>query len=1817
MADKKWLVQSCCNKGLTQIVANNNLLPGYVFKDSLGDCYTVLMGTNGTPTIIITNELIYASCEACGTCVSTSPTPTPSVTQTPAPTQTIPPSVSVTPSSTPYIFVSKTPSVTPSPSLCACTYRNVTINSGDILGSTNNTDASLNNKAFVAYYDCNNNYVSKSYTTSGSFPNDICWNVNTSVPTTYFFSFDIQTAGKSTTTNTSTCCVPVSPTPTPSPSPVSGSDVVIEDLCMGVTFGPAPSASVTPSPTPTVTPSITVSPSSYPIFPSITPTATPSVTPSVTPSITPSNSISSTPSVTPSITPTRTVTPSVSISLTPSISVTPSKTPTPSPSQSSGSLVLSECSVIYNGPNVNEVYAYNSATNVSTLLNLGTSPLTGGSRDIAHTPNKLWLYRTTNNTTTLYEYNITLNPFTSVFNRAINLPIGTSLGAGLCAIDDTTLISSIMSVGQSNVKPNQIVQINLDLVEDGIDSLTYLFSLPSSRMVSGDIMYTVDGKIIVTTQTRNAPYSYWISQYALINGVWTLEFDQNITATAPWPYGLATINGGIYIFSGTNLKQIDNNFPYTVTQVNNINNLLEGASQVVKCNTVTFQPNIIGASSSPSPTPTRTVTPSITASPSVTPSRTPTPTPSPSAANSNCTGALPLPGGSLVYNGIIVTASGTGAINTLYPNYIASCAITSQINTINLGYPGPLLDFSYTLTFSQPVNNIKLLLTDVYGTAPFIEYFTFTTNIGTPTVLSNDSCYVSISGNTVTGTGANGGGTFAISALSPYTTLTVTGKGGGQGGSTPMSIDCNSISPFQSSCNSCDIQSLPVGGNGTIVSNNVTLTTTYSGPQIPTAILPNPTNMTCVGLASPSLFQTVVLGYNSGAFIYTINFSQPVNNIKFLIDGAGATSDPTSFEYFTFNTDGGVPTLTSCGPSCATTINNNTLQMGYVLPYGGGILTQVSALNNYTRLIITGPGGLQGSTFALCADTAIISPSTSPSPTPSVTVTPSKTPSVTATPSVTPSKTPSITPTKTTTPSVTPSKSPGFVADCNTIFYKTQTSQYYSYNFSTNTSTLLNVPVPPNDSVAISLSLPVSNLTNTSNKLWSYTWNNNSGNNNNSIVEYNTTSGPFTATINRYIALPKISNQNVFPGSGLFAISNEKLIGTIAKIGSLTLQSSISLPTIVPLAEQYANGIIVAEFDITSNVATWTQKVKLFPGELPATGILLTSNNKLIIITKDNQSPFTRYINQYNYSTGLLEFKQPLPATINTDCGLAEVNGNIYLIGFNVYRFDATAPYALTFVQTIGNQTVAASQLAGCITNSLPTSSCPECIALPLKLTSSMDYNGMTIVPSYIGPAQSPSFFAPTDQLNPGPFQCCTGPDAIYIPPYTVWLGQQSGNYSYTLTFSQFVNNIKIQYKGTNDNLSLGGPSAIPEVFTWTTNGGTPSISLCKGCYQTINGNVVSGSDANSGTPGEIGGGIITITAPSSYTTLTLSGTGRNNGTLFSICSSSIIPAPIPSPSPSATPSVTVTPTPTPSASPINSLLGCVYYSNYNNPNKTWLYNVSTNVSTLITLSNDLFGTNMNAHTSTRFWKTNQIDIIIEWAATNSPTTLNFNRNITFSGLSSQFYQISGLQAIDNTTLLTLQVGAPIYNNPAGPFTYSLARLDITNNTITADQMTILFSIYAPAGINDFLLTSTNKIIVVGRRTISSQLQQIYLSQYSYPDGTLELDINLSAVIPPYDRGIGTARCRLFESNGNLFLSVLALNSASSTIYNVNLNSPYDLTFVRTITDNYQKDAWYNSSLNCTTVNLIPPPVPSPSPTPSTSPPSNAFRTIYKYLDIQ
>ena len=756
---------------------------------------------------------------------------------------------------------------------------------------------------------------------------------------------------------------------------------------------------------------------------------------------------------------------------------------------------------------------------------------------------------------------------------------------------------------------------------------------------------------------------------------------------------------------------------------------------------------------------------------------------------------------------------------------------------------------------------------------------------------------------------------------------------------------------------------------------------------------------------------------------------------------------------------------------------------------------------------------------------------------------------------------------------------------CNTILYKTQGNQYYSYNFSTNTSTLLNVPAAPYDSVATSLDVSVSSLTHTSNKLWSYTWNNNAGNlNDNSIIEYNITSNPFTATINRYIALPggNLGTVGTFkPAKGLVAISNTKLIGVVANIGNVTLASVYSPGN--PSSYQVANGMNVVEYDITTNEATWELKLKLFPYEQPMGGMLLTSDNKLIILTKAFPSEIC-YISQYNYNTGVLEYRAPLTPTITTDCGLAQINGDVYIMGYNVYKFNTTT-FELTLTQSPQTQLVDSSQLASCITTNLPTSSCPECVGLPLKISTPVTYGGVTISPTYTGVIGDPTLAVSPgarDNIYPGSFFGCYSSNVVTHPSYSLWVGNTipATPYTYSLNFSEPVNNIKILYNGTN-----GDPGqSLYERFIWDTNGGTPSISLCKGCGQTISGSIISGSYGPELWPGvpqntsfpqyTVGGGIITISAPLNYTTLTLRSPGGNQGTVFSICSGSIIPQPV-------------------------NTLGCVYYSY---AGSTYLYNVVNNTSTPVTLPTDTFTSFAETHTLSKYWKGNQTDTIKEWIPTNTPNVLALNRTISVSGITSIYGNyFTLLVPVNDTTLLTTIT--PV------PNTCNLVSMDITDTNVTANDLTTLFT-FTDTIVDSMLLTSNNKIITIGRTG-----DDLYLTQYSYPTGIQEVRVNITSIGITQNQN----QFYLFESNGNLYFSK-QYPFPTSIIYQINLNSPYTIT--QTYNNSGLTGASYNSSTNCNTAVLTPivaSPSPSPSPTPSLTPPVSpnvGVNTIYKYLDI-
>ena len=297
-----------------------------------------------------------------------------------------------------------------------------------------------------------------------------------------------------------------------------------------------------------------------------------------------------------------------------------SPTPTPTPTSTPIPIYVPTCSLIFNS-NTGGIYAYNSSGNTSILLY--ESGIISG--DIANTQTKLWIYESV-----IYEYDITLSPWSITFNRSISLSVG--LGAGLGAINNTTLISTD---GGSNI-------ITLDITTSAATT-TVIGSLPPSRVVSGDILQTTTTppKIIVTNQGDDG---YFLSQYVVDGGLAVFETEVNIGAYSTVAWGLYEDNSQLYFVNGFGgqIFNVGLTPPYNITATSgNTTYPVYGASQIPSCLDV----SLILPTPTPTPTqtitptntitptqtitPTNTVTPTNTLTPSITPTLTPTPTNTP------------------------------------------------------------------------------------------------------------------------------------------------------------------------------------------------------------------------------------------------------------------------------------------------------------------------------------------------------------------------------------------------------------------------------------------------------------------------------------------------------------------------------------------------------------------------------------------------------------------------------------------------------------------------------------------------------------------------------------------------------------------------------------------------------------------------------------------------------------------------------------------------------------------------------------------------------------------------------------------------------------------------------------------------------------------------------------------------------------------------------------------------------------------------------------------------------------------------------------
>lgn len=494
------------------------------------------------------------------------------------------------------------------------------------------------------------------------------------------------------------------------------------------------------------------------------------------------------PSVTPTTTPTPTVTPT---DPPPTPSITPTNTLTPTVTPTTGVPCLDECNVLLNSGG--NIYLYDLASNTTTYLNPYIIGPIGGSADIAHTSNKIFMY--TNNQ--IYEYDYINCPFSASFNRVINIPHPVILGNGLTAINNTTLISSNgFSYGQPCIE--------IDITTTNA-SITTLFSF-TNRAIQGDLMYTTSAQPKLLATLIDALGNKYLSQYDYTT--FNLEVDININSIG-FALGLFAENNQIYIGDGGGgIWSVNSSFPYNVTLIQTSVVSVGGASSIPECSDVELF--FSGTTPTPTPTitptptvtptdppPTPTITPTNTKTPTITPTNTPTntKTPTPTVTPTNPIGGccpedntLPIKD-PVILNGVTITPSYSGSVSqTLSMSFVPSCG-SSPINLIT-----PLLfgqnSFTYSLSFSNPVNNVTIRLVNYRYTPTGTDSFTFTTNTGIPVVSSCEYCCANIVGNVVTAaqdltnvfcnsTFGIGSGLFTITSSTPFTSLTISGPGNG------------------------------------------------------------------------------------------------------------------------------------------------------------------------------------------------------------------------------------------------------------------------------------------------------------------------------------------------------------------------------------------------------------------------------------------------------------------------------------------------------------------------------------------------------------------------------------------------------------------------------------------------------------------------------------------------------------------------------------------------------------------------------------------------------------------------------------------------------------------------------------------------------------------------------------------------------------------------------------------------------------------------------------------------------------------------------
>jgi hypothetical protein len=207
-----------------------------------------------------------------------------------------------------------------------------------------------------------------------------------------------------------------------------------------------------------------------------------------------------------------------------------------------------------------------SVLNQDGSLNILSVPGYTSSNGIALSLDKLWSMDTQ-----IIEWDITLSPFSAVFNRNITLPGGFTTASGILSLSDTLLIAV-----DSSASPEEVVELNITTTTA---SATTIFTLQANRVALGNFLYTTSGKLLILNQD-SITSDYYLTQYDYT----TFAIDLDINLGSIVPKSIFECSCVIYVIDDlADVYSVQSAPEYELTLINNFGIIPNSSAQASTC----------------------------------------------------------------------------------------------------------------------------------------------------------------------------------------------------------------------------------------------------------------------------------------------------------------------------------------------------------------------------------------------------------------------------------------------------------------------------------------------------------------------------------------------------------------------------------------------------------------------------------------------------------------------------------------------------------------------------------------------------------------------------------------------------------------------------------------------------------------------------------------------------------------------------------------------------------------------------------------------------------------------------------------------------------------------------------------------------------------------------------------------------------------------------------------------------------------------------------------------------------------------------------